>query len=199
MPLYEDMAPWNIFFEAGKLIYIDYDTRNLHFDEAVPMAYQVIEVLMNYKRTVQVSPLPLLLCWQGLKLSKERLRSGFRAVRLARDDARLAAEGQDLAHLRVRLVLLRRPLRRPGQAGAVRGQDVPLDVRGLPESDLRDGDEGEGEDGGPAGRLCRDRLEAADRALYRARGAESCVTHGCANIQKCGWYNTRTQSRHVHA
>jgi len=53
MPLYEDMAPWNIFFEAGKLIYIDYDTRNLHFDEAVPMAYQVIEVLMNYKRTVQ--------------------------------------------------------------------------------------------------------------------------------------------------
>jgi hypothetical protein len=41
MPLYEDMAPWNIFFEAGKLIYIDYDTRNLHFDEAVPMAYQV--------------------------------------------------------------------------------------------------------------------------------------------------------------
>ena len=62
MPLYEDMAPWNIFFEAGKLIYIDYDTRNLHFDEAVPMAYQVIEVLMNYKRTVQVSPLPLLLC-----------------------------------------------------------------------------------------------------------------------------------------
>ena len=56
MPLYEDMAPWNIFFEAGKLIYIDYDTRNLHFDEAVPMAYQVIEVLMNYKRTVQVSP-----------------------------------------------------------------------------------------------------------------------------------------------
>ena len=121
MPLYEDMAPWNIFFEAGKLIYIDYDTRNLHFDEAVPMAYQVIEVLMNYKRTVQVRPNPLLLCWQGLKAEQGRLRSGFRAVRLARDDARLAAEGQDLAHLRVRLVLLRRPLRRPGQAGAVRG------------------------------------------------------------------------------
>ena len=30
--------------------------------EAVPMAYQVIEVLMNYKRTVQVRPNPLLLC-----------------------------------------------------------------------------------------------------------------------------------------
>ena len=44
MPLYEDMAPWNIFFEAGKLIYIDYDTRNLHFDEAVPMAYQVTSI-----------------------------------------------------------------------------------------------------------------------------------------------------------
>lgn len=46
MPLYEDMAPWNIFFEAGKLIYIDYDTRNLHFDEAVPMAYQVTQTLI---------------------------------------------------------------------------------------------------------------------------------------------------------
>ena len=77
MPLYEDMAPWNIFFEAGKLIYIDYDTRNLHFDEAVPMAYQVIEVLMNYKRTVQVSPLPLLLCWHGLKLSKDGCGQDF--------------------------------------------------------------------------------------------------------------------------
>jgi hypothetical protein len=80
MSLYEDMAPWNIFYEAGKLIYIDYDTRNLVFDEAVSAllslcydsrllrhgrscyvatvsqvktAYQVIEVLMNYKRTVQ--------------------------------------------------------------------------------------------------------------------------------------------------
>jgi hypothetical protein len=41
MPLYEDMAPWNIFFEKDRLIYIDYDTRNLVFDEAVPMAYQV--------------------------------------------------------------------------------------------------------------------------------------------------------------
>eukprot|EP01052_Picozoa_sp_SAG31_P032992 SAG31_NODE_3675_length_3998_cov_2.494229_3_plen_204_part_00 len=41
MSLYEDMAPWNIFYEAGKLIYIDYDTRNLVFDEAVKTAYQV--------------------------------------------------------------------------------------------------------------------------------------------------------------
>ena len=53
MPLYEDMAPWNIFFEAGKLIYIDYDTRNLHFDEAVPMAYQVTS-------TLHCSPSPVL-------------------------------------------------------------------------------------------------------------------------------------------
>ena len=53
MPLYEDMAPWNIFWEKDKLIYIDYDTRNLVFDDAVPMAYQVMEVLMNYKRTVE--------------------------------------------------------------------------------------------------------------------------------------------------
>jgi len=49
MPLYEDMAPWNIFFEAGKLIYIDYDTRNLHFDEAVPMAYQVTLYLCSLR------------------------------------------------------------------------------------------------------------------------------------------------------
>ena len=42
MSLYEDMAPWNIFYEAGKLIYIDYDTRNLVFDEAVKTAYQVL-------------------------------------------------------------------------------------------------------------------------------------------------------------
>jgi hypothetical protein len=41
MPLYEDMAPWNIFFEKDKLIYIDYDTRSFQFDSAVPMAYQV--------------------------------------------------------------------------------------------------------------------------------------------------------------
>ena len=59
MPLYEDMAPWNIFFEAGKLIYIDYDTRNLHFDEAVPMAYQVtpaVSHLQNHWPSFHASP-----------------------------------------------------------------------------------------------------------------------------------------------
>ena len=40
MSLYEDMAPWNIFYEAGKLIYIDYDTRNLVFDEAVSAGWR---------------------------------------------------------------------------------------------------------------------------------------------------------------
>ena len=53
MSLYEDMAPWNIFFEAGKVIYIDYDTRNNYYNKVVPMAYQVMEVLMNYKRTIE--------------------------------------------------------------------------------------------------------------------------------------------------
>ena len=35
------------------MIYIDYDTRNMYFDDAVQLAYQAIEVLMNYKRTVE--------------------------------------------------------------------------------------------------------------------------------------------------
>lgn len=60
MPLYEDMAPWNIFFEAGKLIYIDYDTRNLHFDEAVPMAYQVpFSALLTLNRPSSSLPVAL--------------------------------------------------------------------------------------------------------------------------------------------
>lgn len=49
MPLYEDMAPWNIFFERDRLIYIDYDTRNFHFEDAVPMAYQVMEVRLVFE------------------------------------------------------------------------------------------------------------------------------------------------------
>lgn len=41
MGIYEDMAPWNIAFKAGKLIYIDYDTRDIELSKQVPMAYQV--------------------------------------------------------------------------------------------------------------------------------------------------------------
>ena len=53
MPLYEDMAPWNIVYDGKSLSYIDYDTRGKTFDAFVPHAYQVMSVLMNYKRTVR--------------------------------------------------------------------------------------------------------------------------------------------------
>lgn len=53
LPLYEDMAPWNIVFRGDGLDYIDYDTRDKTFDAVIPQAYQVLSVLMNYKRTVQ--------------------------------------------------------------------------------------------------------------------------------------------------
>ena len=52
LPLYEDMAPWNIVFQGKTLDYIDYDTRDKTFDAYVKKAYQVLSVLMNYKRTV---------------------------------------------------------------------------------------------------------------------------------------------------
>lgn len=41
MGIYEDMAPWNIAFRGGKLIYIDYDTRDIDLTKQVPLAYQV--------------------------------------------------------------------------------------------------------------------------------------------------------------
>ncbi|XP_062506504.1 uncharacterized protein LOC134183072 [Corticium candelabrum] len=53
LPLYEDMAPWNILFQGGKLTYIDYDTKDFTFNKMVPAAYQVMSMLMNYQRTIQ--------------------------------------------------------------------------------------------------------------------------------------------------
>ena len=47
------MAPWNIVFSGPALDYIDYDTRDHTYDDAVPRAYEVMEVLFNYKRTVE--------------------------------------------------------------------------------------------------------------------------------------------------
>ena len=41
MGVYEDMAPWNIAFRSGKLVYIDYDTKDIDLTNVVPMAYQV--------------------------------------------------------------------------------------------------------------------------------------------------------------
>ncbi|XP_072025931.1 uncharacterized protein [Amphiura filiformis] len=53
LPLYEDMAPWNIVFQGGSVQYIDYDTKEFTFDKVAPMAYQVMALLMNYERTVE--------------------------------------------------------------------------------------------------------------------------------------------------
>lgn len=35
------------------MAYIDYDTRDITFDSVIPKSYQIISVLMNYKRTVE--------------------------------------------------------------------------------------------------------------------------------------------------
>jgi hypothetical protein len=53
LPLYEDMAPWNVAFSGSNLYYIDFDTRDITFDKVLPLAYQVMSVLFNYKRTVE--------------------------------------------------------------------------------------------------------------------------------------------------
>ncbi len=53
LPLYEDMAPWNIVFQGAKMEYIDYDTKDKTFDHIVPLTYQALSVLFNYKRTVE--------------------------------------------------------------------------------------------------------------------------------------------------
>lgn len=53
LPLYQDMAPWNIVFKGQQLDYIDYDTKDHTYDELIPMAFEIMEVLFNYKRTVQ--------------------------------------------------------------------------------------------------------------------------------------------------
>lgn len=41
LPLYEDMAPWNIVLMGPTLDYIDYDTKQYVFDMDVPKAYMV--------------------------------------------------------------------------------------------------------------------------------------------------------------
>ena len=53
MPLFEDMAPWNIVLVGPRLAYIDQDTLDKTFNDAVPRAYQTMSALMNYIRTVQ--------------------------------------------------------------------------------------------------------------------------------------------------
>ena len=37
LPLYEDMAPWNIVFQGSRMAYIDYDTKDVTYDEQVSL------------------------------------------------------------------------------------------------------------------------------------------------------------------
>ena len=53
LPLYEDMAPWNVVLTGAAMDYIDFDTRGITYNEAVPQAYQVMTVLMNYERSIK--------------------------------------------------------------------------------------------------------------------------------------------------
>jgi len=59
LPLYEDMAPWNIVFLGGRLDYIDYDTRDKTYDALVPKAYEIM-VGASVARKKSVSALLLL-------------------------------------------------------------------------------------------------------------------------------------------
>lgn len=53
LSLYEDMAPWNIVLNGPALAYIDYDTREYTYDKDISKTYQLLSVLMNYKRTIE--------------------------------------------------------------------------------------------------------------------------------------------------
>jgi hypothetical protein len=52
IPLYQDMATWNLQFRGGKLSYVDRDTMDVNFDNYLPFTYKVVLALMNYKRTL---------------------------------------------------------------------------------------------------------------------------------------------------
>ncbi len=52
LPVYEDMATWNIQWANGRLAYVDVDTMDAHLEKVLPHAYQMVVALMNYERTV---------------------------------------------------------------------------------------------------------------------------------------------------
>lgn len=53
LPLYEDMAPWNILITGEELTYIDHDTKTKVFDQDMVRVYYVLEAMFNYKRTIE--------------------------------------------------------------------------------------------------------------------------------------------------
>jgi hypothetical protein len=52
LPVYEDMATWNIQWTGGRLLYVDVDTMQSHLEIVLPHAYKMVLALMNYERTV---------------------------------------------------------------------------------------------------------------------------------------------------
>ncbi len=52
IPVYQDMATWNIQWAQGKLAYVDVDTMQADLEVSLPQAYQAVLALMNYERTV---------------------------------------------------------------------------------------------------------------------------------------------------
>ena len=49
LPIFEDMAPWNIVIWGSSVGYIDFDTREFTFDEELKSVYRVMSAMMNYK------------------------------------------------------------------------------------------------------------------------------------------------------
>jgi len=49
LPLFEDMAPWNIVIIGNSVGYIDYDTRAHTFDKDLESVYRVMSAMFNYK------------------------------------------------------------------------------------------------------------------------------------------------------
>lgn len=53
LPLYEDMAPWNILITGEELMYIDHDTKTRVFDQDMVKVYLILEAMLNYRRTIE--------------------------------------------------------------------------------------------------------------------------------------------------
>jgi hypothetical protein len=61
LPLYEDMAPWNIVLMGPRLDYIDYDTREVTFDKVVS-AYLTFRLAFNPAFAGRVTSVPSDVC-----------------------------------------------------------------------------------------------------------------------------------------
>ena len=52
LPLFVDMATWNIQWKAGKLAYVDVDTMDKTYEKVLPDVFATMLALANYERTV---------------------------------------------------------------------------------------------------------------------------------------------------